>query len=126
VAVQWRTVRASVHQALAARNSRLAVYDLRETIERLGAATPVGILSALQHVGDLPALESLADAWARDADEWFRTQLATAFAAIVTREGVTRRHAVIRKIAQRAPDALAALWPAATPAAISTPSRNRP
>jgi hypothetical protein len=118
----WLTARAAVHQALAARDSRVAVYDLREALARLGGATPVGMLSALQQVGDVPALDVLADAWAAESDPWFRGQVEAAFQAIVGREGVTRRHAVIRRLAQRAPAALSSLWPSDA----STPSRSRP
>lgn len=109
----WRTARAAVHQALAARGSRLAVYDLRETLAELGPATPVGILSALRVVGDVAALDVIVDRWEPAGDEWFTGHLADAFAAIVRRDGLTRRHGVIRKLAQRAPAAVQALWPTA-------------
>jgi hypothetical protein len=111
-AAGWQVARASVHQALAGRGSRLAVYDLRETIAQLGAATPVGVLSALQAVGDAAALDAIADAWMATGDRWFRGKLAATFAAIVRRESLTRRHAAVRKLAQRAPAAVDALWPA--------------
>lgn len=110
-AAGWQVARAAAHQALAARGSRLAVYDLRETIGQLGAATPVGVLSALQAVGDVAALDAIVDAWTATGDAWFRGQLAATFAAIVRRETLTRRHGAIRKLAQRAPDAVDALWP---------------
>lgn len=110
-AAGWQVARGAAHQALAARGSRLAVYDLRETIGQLGAATPVGILSALQAVGDVTALDAIADAWNASGDTWFRGQLAATFAAIVRREALTRRHGAIRKLTQRAPDAVDALWP---------------
>ncbi|MGI8673021.1 MAG: hypothetical protein ACR2LU_10490, partial [Luteitalea sp.] len=109
----WRVLRATVHQALAGRGSRLAVYDLRETLAVLGAQTPVGMLSALQQVADASVLDAVAEAYADSDDAWFRGQLATIFREIVGRDGVTRRHAVIRKVATRAPAALAALWPGA-------------
>ena len=47
----------TTHLALALRGSRLAVYDLRETLEALGSQTPVGMLSALQQVGDASVLD---------------------------------------------------------------------
>lgn len=106
----WRVVRATTHLALATRGSRLAVYDLRESVEALGAQTPVGMLSALQQVGDASVLEALADAHAGATNAWFRGQLVTIFRAIVAREKITRRHAAIKKIAARAPDALGELW----------------
>lgn len=118
----WQATRAAVHQALADRGSRTAVYDLRDTVAHLGASTPVGVLSALQRIGDTPTLDVLADAWRGTDDEWFRKQLASTFHAIVSREGLTRRHAAVRRLGQRVPEAFDALWPTA----VSTPSRNRP
>ena len=106
----WRVARATAHLGLAARGSRLAIYDLRETLEALGAQTPVGMLSALQQVGDSSVLDVVADAWQATSDAWFRGQLVTIFRAVVERERMTRRHAAVKKLAARAPDALAALW----------------
>lgn len=111
----WRTARAAAHQALADRGSRLAVYDLRETLQELGSATPVGMLSALRAVGDAASLDAVADAWASSDDAWVRDQLATTFATIVRREGLTRRHGAIRRLAQRAPQTVDALWPPTQP-----------
>jgi hypothetical protein len=106
----WRVVRATAHLALAARGSRLAVYDLRETLEALGPQTPVGMLSALQQVGDGSVLDAVADAYAATEDGWFRQQVTTIFRAIVEREKMTKRHAAVKKLSARAPETLAALW----------------
>ncbi len=106
----WRVLRATAHQELAARGSRLGVYDLRETLEALGDRTPVGMLSALQQVGDVSVLDDVADAWQRTTNDWFRGQLVAIFRAVVAREKLTRRHAAARKLAARLPDAVAALW----------------
>lgn len=119
----WLTCRAAVHQALASRDSRVAVYDLRDTLEARGPETPVGMLSALRDVGDAASLEVLVEAWAAHEDAWFRSQLASAFTAIVGREGLTRRHAVLRRAAQRRPDAVAALWAATQSRTSSSTSR---
>ena len=91
------------------RGSRLAVYDLRESVEALGSQTPVGMLSALQQVGDASVLDAVADAWAGSSNAWFRGQLVTIFRAIVAREKMTKRHAAMKKLAARQPDAFAAL-----------------
>ncbi len=107
---QWRVTRSTAHLVLAARGSRLAVYDLRETLEALGEHTPVGMLSSLQQVGDAPALEALADAHASTTNAWFRGQLAGIFQAIVEREKLTKRQATIRKIAARLPETMEELW----------------
>jgi hypothetical protein len=106
----WRVLRAALHLALAARGSRLAVYDLRETLAALGDQTPVGMLSALQLVGDPPVLEVVADVWQGTTDPWFRGQLVTIFRAVAAREKITRRHAAARKLATRLPEAAAAMW----------------
>lgn len=106
----WRVARAAGHLVLASRGSRVAVYDLRETLAGLGAHTPVGMLSALQQVGDASVLEVVADAWAAATDEWFRGQLVTIFRHVIAREKITKRHAAVKKLAARAPAALAALW----------------
>lgn len=103
---QWTAARGLLHQHLAARNSRLAVYDLRETLQASSAPLPVGFLAAAAAVGDAACLEPLANSWvAASDDKWWRDHLAEAFAAIVKREKITRKHPAITKILQK--------WPAA-------------
>jgi hypothetical protein len=108
---EWRAVRGAVHQALAARNSRLALYDLRDSLlgsERL----PVTFVAALEEIGDASCLEPLAaayDASSRSSDTWWREHLATAFRAIVHREGLSRRHTAVKRTMARWPDAAADL-----------------
>jgi hypothetical protein len=103
----WRAVRGAIHQALAARNSRLALYDLRDSLldpERL----PVAFLAALEEIGDASCLETLAAAYeasSRSGDAWWREHVATAFRAIVHREGLTRRHAAVKRAMARWPGA---------------------
>jgi hypothetical protein len=106
-ASDWTAVRGSVHQALALRGSRVALYDLRETIERADAALPASFLAALQAIGDPASLEAIAAAWSRAAadDRRWREQLGVAFRAIARREKITRRHAVMKRLTAR--------WPAA-------------
>jgi hypothetical protein len=107
----WRALRGAVHQALAARNSRLALYDLRDSLlepDRL----PVAFLAALEEIGDETCLETLAAAYeasSRSGDAWWREHVATAFRAIVSREGLTRRHAAVKRAMARWPDAAADL-----------------
>lgn len=106
----WRVTRAAAHLVLATRGSRLAIYDLRESLEGLGDQTPVGMLSALQQVGDASVLDAVADAWQASTNAWFKGQLVAIFRAVVEREKLTKRHAAIRKIATRSPGTFAALW----------------
>jgi len=104
---EWRVVRGLAHQALAARGSRLALYDLRDSLiqtERL----PAAFLAALEDVGDATCLEPLAAAYAassRSGDAWWREHVATAFRAIVQREGLTRRHTALKRVMARWPEA---------------------
>jgi len=111
----WTAARAAVHQALAARRSKVALYDLRETLGQAREPLPVGFLAALMSLGDASCLEPVAGAYARSSghrEDWWRAHLATAFRDIVRREGLTRRHAAVRKALARWPGAAAALLPA--------------
>jgi hypothetical protein len=108
---EWRAVRGAVHQALAARGSTLALYDLRDSLLEPGRL-PVGFLAALEEVGDATCLEPLAaayDASSRSGDAWWREHVSTAFRAIVRREGLTRRHAAVKRALARWPEATAEL-----------------
>ena len=122
----WITVRAAAHVALATRSSRLALYDLRETLAAAKEPLPVEFLAALTLVGDATCLEPLAAAYARgvagrgarpDGDWWLR-HLADAFHSIATREHMTRRHAAMKRIAQRWPEAARALEPSPAAARV--------
>jgi hypothetical protein len=116
----WMTARASAHLALAQRGSRVALYDLRETIASATSA-PVEMLTALEVIGDRSCLEPIAAAYARlsaeppSATAWWREHLASAFRTIAGREKLTERHAVTRQIRAR--------WPAAASELIGPPRR---
>lgn len=100
----WLGVRGALHQALALRGSRVAVYDLRETLEQSRGPVPTSFLAALHVVGDESCLEPIAAAFARaESDERWRVQLAAAFRAIAKREKITKRHAVMKRILARWP-----------------------
>jgi len=101
--VEWMSTRAATHVALAHRNSRLALYDLRETIESSRERVPVEFFAAVTAIGDTTCLEPIATAYSRARDDWSRRQLADAFRAIIGREKLTRRHAVAKKIEKRWP-----------------------
>jgi hypothetical protein len=112
----WTAVRASAHAALARRDSRLALYDLRETLAAAQAPLPVEFARALVEVGDATCLETIAAAHARaisaeGRNGWWRRHLAEAFRVIVAREKMTRRHTAIRRIEARWPASLRELWP---------------
>jgi hypothetical protein len=110
---QWRAVRGALHQALSMRNSRVALYDLRETLAEALEPLPVSFLAAVHVLGDRSCLEPLAAAYsrARPDDTWWRHQLGAAFQAIARRERMTKRHAVIKRIQHRWPEAVGQIAP---------------
>ena len=103
----WQALRGSLHQALALRGSRIALYDLRETLEATAAPLPASFLAALHVIGDSSCLPLLAEAHARAAAHpaW-RQQVAAAFQAIAKRERISKRHAVMKRIAAKWPKIL--------------------
>jgi hypothetical protein len=108
---EWRAIRGALHQALALRGSRVAVYDLREAIERARSPLPTSFLAALHVVGDQSCLEPLAAAFAASAaDPRWRVQVGAAFRAIARREKISQRHALAKRIAARWADALPELY----------------
>ena len=107
---EWTAVRAAAHVALANRGSRLALYDLRESLNS-GVRLPDEFVAALAMVGDASCLEAIASAHAKTKHAAWRGQLAHAFRAIVARERLTRRHAVVKRIARRFARTLEELWP---------------
>jgi hypothetical protein len=109
---EWTAARAAVHVALANRGSRLALYDLRESLQA-SVPLPIEFVPALAAVGDASCLEAIAGAHARTKQSAWRNELAGAFQAIVAREKLTRRHAAVKKIAHRSARTLAELWPRA-------------
>jgi hypothetical protein len=126
-AAAWLHLRAELHGALARQHSRLALYDLRETLEAASAPLPIGFLSAATAIGDRTCLEPLARTWlavSAERDAWWRGQVAQTFAAVAAREGVTRQHAAVKRILARWP-ASAELIAGAIPAAVSKPSRTK-
>jgi hypothetical protein len=102
---EWQALRGALHQSLALRGSRVAVYDLRETLAAAREPVPVSFLAALHVVGDQSCLEPLAAAYSRTGpgDAHWRHQLAAAFRAISAREKVTRRHAAMKRILSKWP-----------------------
>lgn len=105
----WMIVRAAAHAGLAGRGSRLALYDLRETIETAKEPLAVEFLTALAIIGDRSCLQPIAAAFGLATtggvahDDWWRRSLADAFRAIVKREGITQRQAVAKKIEKKWP-----------------------
>jgi HEAT repeat protein len=110
--MSWTTARGAAHQVLAERQSRLAVFDLRDTFEHATARLPLGFVAAITMVGDASCLPALAAAWQQNEDGWMRDHIAAAFQAIMAREGLTRRHAAVRRALERSSSGAKALLPA--------------
>lgn len=98
---EWLQARGRAHQALAKRDSLVALYDLRETFEVATGALPQSFLSTAAAIGDASCLEPLARAWAaagKDLD--WNHQLSTTAATIMRREKLTGRSAAVKKLRQ--------------------------
>jgi hypothetical protein len=96
---EWLQARGRAHQALAKRDSLVALYDLRETFEAATGALPQSFLSTAAAIGDASCLEPLARAWAaagKDLD--WNHQLSTTAATIMRREKLTGRSAPVKKL----------------------------
>jgi hypothetical protein len=118
----WRGARAALHQVLAARDSSVALYDLRETLERATAPLPVEFLAALAAIGDRTCLDAIAGAYTRvprgsGAPDWWRAHLGHAFQEIVRRERLSERHAALKHVRAK--------WPEAAVALLGPPRRAR-
>ena len=100
----WRTARGAAHLALASRGSRVALYDLRETFETAAGPVPLDFLAAAAAAGDATCLEPLAKAWAAaHTDPWWRERLAETARAILTREKLTSRNSIVKRVRTRHP-----------------------
>src|SRR5688572_3367663 len=96
---EWLQARGRAHQALAKRDSLVALYDLRETFEAATTALPQSFLSTAAAIGDASCLEPLARAWAAGGKDLnWKHQLSTTAATIMRREKLTGRSAVIKKL----------------------------
>ena len=109
--VEWTIARGALHQALAGRGSRVALYDLRETIETADGPLPGTFLAAVSAIGDASCLDGLAAAYARSAEPepegpgWWRERVRESFREIVRRKRLSVQHPALRKIAARWPGA---------------------
>lgn len=106
---RWAVARAALHQALAARGSRVALYDLREAIEAGDTNLPVGFLAALQAIGDVSCLDGIAAAYVKaraSGGDWSTGPLLETLRHIIAREKLTRRHAALRRFDARYPGVL--------------------
>lgn len=117
IRAEWTALRGAAHSALAQRGSRLALYDLKESLESAREPLPVEFLGAAATIGDASCLECVAAAFTRAlehgvrVDDWWRQRLTDVFRTIATREQVTKRTAAGKKLSSKYRDAAAVLWP---------------
>ncbi len=105
----WTTTRAQVHEVLSGRDSRVALYDVRETIEAAREPVAPAFLQAAERLGDATLLEPLARTYTDVAGEaWWRDRLAVAARAIIAREKLTPRHAALKRVKTKYPAAFEA------------------
>lgn len=86
----------------------MALYDLRETLETAAGPLPMDFVNAARRIGDAACVESLGAAWAAASpkETWWRSSLSGAARAIVSREGLTARHAAIKRVRSKWPEFL--------------------
>jgi len=102
----WTATRAEVHQVLAVRGSRVALYDLRETIEGAREGLAPAFLEAADRIGDATLLEALARVYVDvTGEDWWRDRVSATGRAIVAREKLTARHTVMKRVRTRYPAA---------------------
>ena len=103
----WRQARGRLHEALAQRGSRLALYDLRETLEDRSRSVDEAFLAAAHAIGDVTCLEAVAVRWIQAGDDdSLRDRFDRLFHAIVTRERLRRRSPAIVTLLKRHPAAV--------------------
>jgi HEAT repeat protein len=96
---EWQALRGAAHAALARRESRVALYDLREAFDTAAASLPLDYLSAITAIGDASCLEPMARAWAAaPAETWWRERLSAAAEAIVHRTRLSGRSPVLKRV----------------------------
>ena len=100
--------RAALHEALAALDSRVALYDLRETLEARPRAVMPALLRAASRIGDASVVPALARAVADETA--LLDACAEALAAIVARERLRKTSAALRAVRPEHRAAFALLW----------------
>ncbi len=101
--------KAVLHLALARLDSRLALYDLRDMLAARPPRALPRLLAAAAQVGDGAVAAELVRLVAEAPT--LRDACAPAFAAIVAREALTKRHRAWRTLRPEERPALGLLWP---------------
>jgi hypothetical protein len=105
----WLGVRGAIHLALARRNSRVALYDLREAFEATDDhPLPADFVAAVTLIGDGSCLEPLARAWMRapalgrrDRGAAWARQTRDAFRDVLSRQTLASRRKTLGRLQQR-------------------------
>ena len=105
----WLGVRGAIHLALARRNSRVALYDLREAFEATdGHPLPADFVAAVTLIGDGTCLEPLGRAWMaapgaarRDRGGAWARQTREAFRDVLARQPPASRRKTLGRLQQR-------------------------
>ena len=100
--------RAAVHEALAALDSRVALYDLREALEARPRAVLPALLRAAARTGDASVVPALARAVAEETA--LLDACAEALAAIVAREKLRKTSGVVKAVRPEHRTAFSLLW----------------
>jgi hypothetical protein len=97
---EWAVARGAAHAALARRESRVALYDLRESFDTAQEPLPLDFLTAVTAIGDSTCLEPMARAWAAapPGEQWWRERLAAAATDIMHRTRLSGRSALVKRI----------------------------
>jgi hypothetical protein len=99
---EWLGARGAAHAILARRDSRLALYDLKETFEAATTPLPLDFLTAITALGDASCLEPMAHAWAATPrDTWWRERLSAAAEQITHRASLSSRSGIVKRIRQK-------------------------
>ena len=100
--------RAALHEALAALDSRVALYDLREALEARPRSVLPALLRAAARIGDASVVPALARAVAEETA--LLDACAEALAAIVAREKLRKTGAVVKAVRPEHRTAFSLLW----------------
>lgn len=100
--------RAALHEALAALDSRVALYDLREALEARPRAVLPALLRAAARMGDASVVPALARAVAEETA--LLDACAEALAAIVAREKLRKTSGVVKAVRPEHRTAFSLLW----------------
>ena len=117
-------VRAKAHVELARIGSRVAIADLRETLNHVDGPLDLDMLSAMAKIGKPDELPLLLRAWNRE-DDFTRRSIAEAVRSIMKRERIRRNARILQTLQPTERRALQRILPPAVPRSKPAATRNR-